>query len=84
MLVLVLAYLLTGFMCIVWDFRKPFIDRPHYAINSSRYLKGFITIILGWLPLKTLIAVSSGIRSEALKPLVTFAILWVGGSYLFG
>lgn len=79
LLTIIVAYLLTGFACIVWDFRKPFIDRPAYARRPERYAKGFLVVILGWLPLSVAIASRSHMWGEAAKRVATFGLLSVGG-----
>lgn len=82
LLMIVTAYLLTGFACIVWDFRKPFIDRPAYARRHERYAKGFPLVILGWLPISMLEASMSRRWGQAVKRVTTFALLVVGGAMM--
>lgn len=84
MLTVVLAYLLTGVACIVWDFRKPYIERPPYARRPERYAKGFPMVILGWLPLGVMEALMSRMWGQATKRVATFALLVVGGGMMMG
>lgn len=84
LITIVIAYLLTGIACIVWDFRKPFIDRPAYARRSERYAKGFPLVIFGWLPISILEASMSRRWGQAVKRVTTFVVLVVGGAMIAG
>jgi hypothetical protein len=56
LVLLALAYGLTGVHCIMSDFRTPYANRPAYARHPSRYPKGFFIMIVGWLPQTILMA----------------------------
>lgn len=76
------AYGLTGVHCIISDLRKPYHDRPAYARNPSRYLKGFLLMIVGWLPLTLLMAQQYRLWGKAFSTLLIFAFLSVSGILL--
>ncbi|AKS45809.1 hypothetical protein SAMN05444287_0908 [Octadecabacter temperatus] len=47
-IVIVISYLLTGVYRIRQDFKQSFHNRPAYARNSSRFLVGFMLVVLTW------------------------------------
>lgn len=51
MVAAVVAYILTGIACVVWDFKKPFLDRPAYARRPDKHLSMvFMMIAAGFRP----------------------------------
>ena len=72
--ILVVAYVLTGIYCIMRDFQKPYSDRPAYARNPSRYLKGFIQVIFVW-PCLVVLDLKSRLWWKAGLTLLTFILL---------
>lgn len=82
MIAAVVAYLLTGIACVVWDFKKPFLDRPAYARRPDKNLMIVAVMIVAWLPLRIYAANRGRQWGEATKAIVTFAILAVGGNLI--
>lgn len=74
-----IAYPLTGIFCIMYDFKKPYHDRPAYARNPSRYLKGFLMMIFIWPYFKVVIALKCRLWWEAGSTLLIFISLAVWG-----
>lgn len=81
-MVLLIANLLTGIACVAWDFRKPFHDRPAYARRPDRHMSMIAVMVVAWLPIKLYAANRGRQWSEAIKAIVTFAILAIGGNML--
>lgn len=79
---LLLAYLLTGLACIIWDHRMNFHDRPAYARRIQRLPIGGAVVLLGWLPMRLIQAQRTSSLKSVAKPLATFFILAAGASWL--
>ncbi|MGW9333504.1 hypothetical protein [Bosea sp. NPDC055594] len=80
-MIYLIAYLLTGIACVIWDFRRPFIDRPAYARRPAQHLS-MIAIVVAWLPIRLYAANRGRQWGEAIKAVITFAVLAVGGNLL--
>lgn len=78
----VVAYLLTGIASVIWDFRKPFIDRPAYVRRPWKHMSMIAIVIVAWLPIRLYAANRGRQWSEALKAIVTVVILAVGGNLI--
>jgi hypothetical protein len=81
-LIYLIAYLLTGIACVIWDFRKPFHDRPAYARRPSEYLSMMLIVVVAWLPIKIIAANRGRQWGEAIKAVMTFVVLAVGGNLI--
>lgn len=81
-MIYLIAYLLTGIACVAWDSRKPFHDRPAYARRPSEYLPMILIVVVAWLPIKIIAANRGRQWGEALKAILTFIVLSVGGSLI--
>jgi hypothetical protein len=80
-LVLSVAYLLTGVRYILRDRRRPFGDRPAYArrgILQGRD-KGYLIALFGWLPLTLDLAVHHRQWGAGISMWLLFAVLAIGG-----
>ena len=76
-LVLAIAYLLTGIRHILRDLRKPFGDRPAYARRFPS--RGFLLPLFGWLPISVEGALRYRLWKEGISMWVFFVILAFGG-----
>lgn len=81
-LIYLIAYILTGIVCVVWDFRKPFHDRPAYARRPGQHLSMIAIVIIAWLPIKLYATNRRRQWGEAIKAIITFAVLAVGGNLI--
>ncbi len=76
-LILIVAYVLTGVRYIVRDLRKPFGDRPAYARQFPS--RGFMLPLFGWLPSTIVMALNYRMWKDGISMWLFFVILAVGG-----
>lgn len=81
-MIFLIAYLLTGIACVIFDFSKPFHDRPAYVRRPSQHLGMIAIVVIAWLPIKIYAANRGRQWGDLFKAIVTFGILAVGGMAL--
>ena len=78
-LVIAVAYVLTGARYVLQDLRQPLADRRLYAIKFRRW--GFLVPLFDWLPGTVMVAFMTRFRlwKEAVSMLILFASLSLVG-----
>lgn len=80
-IVVAVAYFLTGAYYILRELKQPFIDQPDYVRRPK--FKGFSLVVLfGWLPLTIMSALRHRLSSEGWRAWICFVCLAVAGVML--
>jgi Na+/alanine symporter len=79
---LALSYILTGSWRIRQDFKQAYHDRPAYARNPSRYMLGFILILITWPIIVVNEALVHKSISKVVVPMAIFSVFLAFGVWL--
>lgn len=77
--VIAIAYILTGALYILIDYRKPIDQQPSYVKWGG--IRTHLFILLYWLPGTLSAACRGGVLRDLAVPWVIFAALTVAGLY---
>jgi len=80
-LIVAVAYFITGAYYIMRELGQPFIDQPDYVRRPK--FRGFsLVVLVGWLPLTIMSAVQHHLSAEGWRAWACFVFLAVAGVML--
>ena len=80
-LIVAVAYFLTGAYYIMRELRQPYVDQPEY-VRHPKYKGSSLIVLFGWLPITIMSALQNRLSAEGWSAWVCFAVLSVAGVML--